>query len=423
MEVYVFGLGHIGLPMATWIALSKYHVNGIDINPTTIDNIVNGNVNIEEYYKEMHISKLAKKLISENKFKVSTDLKRIDKKPAVFVIAVGIADKENGEQDISPLLSVLDTLMPQLVDGDLILFRTTLIPGTCENIIYPKLNSLDVSVNLAYCPETLMETHAFKELENNSMILAANNDEGFLKAKSFLRSLSKAPIYKASNIRTAEMTKVVQNIYRDVNIALSNEISEATSQLNIDIYELQALANTHPRVEFLTPGPGVGGYCLPNAYHYLRKAIIQKEDCPLSLISLARKLNVERPKKIVDLIKKALNDANKDITNSTIGILGLAMKDFCADCRFSPAVDIAYILKDIGSKVKAYDPKVPLKYDFQVSSLEECIKNIDCLVITVNQEGINFNYDKLNNSMSKPIIVVDTKNIFPNYANVKLYTI
>jgi len=421
MTVYVFGLGHIGLPMACWIASSNTPVNGFDISQHAINNIIQGTVNIEEYRDGVHISEIAKNLISKNLLNVSSEFKRVNKEPSVFVISVGITNREDGSQDVSPINSVLDTLTPTLVDGDLLIFRTTLIPGTCDTLILPRLKSLEVSVNLAYCPETLMETRAFEELENNPMILAGMDDLSFNKAKDFISSLTNAPIYKTSNIRTAEMTKVIQNIDRDVNIALVNEISEATSLLDIDIFELQSLVNTHPRVNLLTPGPGVGGYCLPNAFEYLNIAIADKKKCPLTLIRTARQLNIERPKKIVEIINNALNTEGINIEKSTIALIGLAMKDFCADCRFSPALDIASILIEEGVNVQAYDPMVPLNYNFQVDSLEECVNNADCLVITANQEGVISHLIQLHEDMKLPLLVIDTRNIFPAFPDVKLY--
>lgn len=259
-------------------------------------------------------------------------------------------------------------------------------------------------------------------MAENQLILAAIDEDSYQKAEKFLRSLSKAPIYKASNIRTAEMAKVIQNINRDVNIALINEISEAAAALDIDIYELQNLANTHPRVNFLQPGPGVGGYCLPNALDYLKQALVGKE-ANLKLIHTARECNKQRPSKIVKTIEKALIDIGKNVKGAIIAIIGLAMKDFCADCRYSPALTITNELISLGACIKAYDPLVPIKYDFQVNSFNECINNADCLVIIAKQEGIAYDPDLIRSEMAKPLVVVDTRNIFPVVNDIKLYKI
>lgn len=418
MKVHVFGLGHIGLPMATWIALHDYEVIGIDKNPDVITEIQNGTVKIEEYYQEQHISQLALNLIKKKTLSVSPDFSRANDKPSIFMIAVGIVEKEDGVQDISPLISVLETITPALIPGDLLLFRTTLIPGTLDHLVTHYLEPLNIKIGLAYCPETLMETRAFVELDQNPMILAAIDNESLTRAEAFLSSISKAPIFKASNLKTAEMAKVVQNIHRDVNIALINEISEAAYALNIDIYELISLANTHPRVKLLQPGPGVGGYCLPNALGYLQNAV--KNQSPLTLMSTARKLNLARPHRIVEDVRDALQGAGKALDSATIALFGLAMKDYCADCRYSPALEIASLLIKEGAKVHAYDPMVPMTHSFQVASIQECLLHADCLLITAHQEGISFDREQIECLMAKPLIVVDTRNIFPDFPGIKI---
>lgn len=418
MIVYVFGLGHIGLPMATWIALHDYEVIGIDKNPDVITEIQKGTVNIEEYYQGQHITQLALTLIKRNALSVNTDFFRINNEPSIFVIAVGIVDREDGIQDISPIISVLKTIAPALIPGDLVLFRTTLIPGTLDSLTTHYLKPLGTNIRLAYCPETLMETRAFEELDLNPMILAAIDDDSFKMAEVFLGSISKAPIFKASTLKTAEIVKVIQNIHRDVNIALINEISEAAYSLDINIYELIFLANTHPRVKLLQPGPGVGGYCLPNALGYLQEAV--ESEIRLTLMGTARKLNKARPRRIVEIVREALQEAGKVLANSTIALIGLAMKDNCADCRYSPALEIASLLMTDGAKVQAYDPMVPMTHSFQVASIQECLLHADCLLITADQDGIIFDREQIEGLMTKPLIVVDTRNIFPDFPGIQI---
>jgi UDP-N-acetyl-D-mannosaminuronic acid dehydrogenase len=419
MTVYVFGLGHIGLPMATWIALHDYTVIGIDTNPKVIQDIQNGTVNIEEFYQKQHISQLALHLMKENKLKLSSQFSRENREPSIFVIAVGIVDQADGTQDVSPLISVLKSIIPQFVPGDLLLFRTTLIPGTLDHLITEYIRPLNLYISIAYCPETLMETRAFEELEQNSMILAALDDTSLDKAEFFLRSLTHAPLYKATSLKAAEMVKVLQNIHRDVNIALINEMSEAAHALDLDIYELITLANTHPRVTLLKPGPGVGGYCLPNALAYLQHAV--GGNCPLTLMSTARSLNTARPLHIVKIVKKTLENVGKALPGSTIALIGLAMKDYCADCRHSPAIEIASLLVKEGATVQAYDPKVPIMESFQVPSLEAAVLNADCLLITAQQDGVIYDLEQLEALMAKPLLVIDTRNNFPDFPNMKIF--
>lgn len=422
MSIYVFGLGHIGLPLAASISLCGKQVYGIDINVTTIENIKNGKVNMYEYYKGTHISKIVKELFDNGQLIVSSQFKRINNEPSVFIITVGIGVKEDNSQDLSPIHAVLKELMSKLVPKDLLIFRTTMIPGTCEKFIAPELKALNIPVYLAYCPETISETHAFEEFENNAKVLAGINEESYEAAEAFLNSLSSSPIYKASNIRTAEMIKVTQNIARDVDIALMNELSEAASALNVDVYELINLANTHPRIHLLEPGPGVGGYCLPNALGYLKEALTNK-NTSVKLMETARNINNEKPHKVVEAVTSALKSAGKEIKNSSVALIGLAMKDCCADCRLSPSLAIAAELIDLGAAVKAYDSLVPHVFPYQVSSLKECIENADCILITVKQPGVKLNLEEMNKISAKPLIVVDTRNVFSNYSGFLVFKV
>lgn len=421
MKVYIFGLGHIGLPIACWIALKTGGVYGIDKNSALIQRIRSNNVNIHEYYEGKHISQLAYDLLNKKQLMVSTEFCRQDNEAAIFIITVGISPNPDGTHNFGPLNEVLDTVLPALVKGDLLIFKTTMVPGTCEKLIVPQLKALNVPVHLAYCPETIAEGKAFDELDNNPRILAALDDESYQKAEEFFSSLSNAPIIKAPNFRTAEMAKVVQNITRDVNVALINELSEAAKALNIDVYALRELCNSHPRVELLQPGPGVGGFCLPNALGYLLEAFPDKKKAPADLMRTARSVNEARPPKIVSIIKDALKEQGKSIKNSLIAISGLAMKDNCADFRNSPALEIANLLITEGAKIQAYDPLLPLIFPFQVDSFEDCIKNADCLLITAMHNVLSLDVEMINHYLNPPAIVIDTRNSLPDTETIKLY--
>ncbi len=422
MYIYVFGLGHVGLPMACFAALRGKKVIGIDTNPEVIKNIKKGKIKMHEYYRGKHISQIAKELMEKEQFSITDQFTRAEKKPGVFIISVGIKSSKNFQQDISPLKKVTKKLLPNLINGDLIIFRTTMYPGLINNLIIPRIKNLESKIYLAYCPETILETRAFEELNQNPVIIAGMNDKSFKKAKDFFTSISKTSVKKASKITTAEMVKVVQNISRDVNIALINEISKATKALNVNVYELCSLANTHPRINLLKPGPGVGGYCLPNAFIYLKMSLNKNNfDLDLPLIETARKCNLQRPEEIIKIIKKALQKAGKNIKESKIAVAGLAMKDNCTDYRYSPALTIIDHLSKSGANVQAYDPAIDKMFSCQTSTLNKCIKDTDCLVITAQQPDINFYPGQIIKLMNQPPIVVDTRNCFPVSKKIKLY--
>ena len=423
MDIYVFGLGNVGLPMACWIALSGSRVFGIDINNQVIENIKNGQLNIEEYYHGIHINSIARKLFNEKILNISSSFTRVSKEPSVFLVSVGIADRADGSKDLSPILSVIDELCGVLVPNDLIILRSTMIPGTCENIIAPKLKSLNIPFLLAYCPETLIETRAFDELENNPVILSGIDEKSYIAAEAFLRSVSGNTVYRASNIRTAEMAKVVQNIHRDVNIAFANEMSDAASLLHIDAEELKMLVNVNPRVNMLSSGPGVGGYCLPNALSYLNASVNTDKACSLKLSKTARELNNKRPAEIANFAIDVLKSAGKQAESSVIAVIGLAMKNYCSDLRLTPAIEIIRALESNGAAVKAYDPLIPKQFPFQAASFNGCIEGSDCLIIAANQKGLCYNGPDIVSLMSPPAVIIDTQHSVKHIEGVKIYKI
>ncbi|BAL01127.1 UDP-glucose/GDP-mannose dehydrogenase family protein [Oscillibacter valericigenes Sjm18-20] len=420
LETYVLGLGHVGLPMACWIALSGSHVFGIDVDEEAIHRIKAGEIKIEEYYRDIHISSLAQTLIESNKLDIGTKLVRESDKPSAFLISVGMRDLPDGKKDLSPILAAIDCILSVLVPNDLIILRSTMIPGTCENVIAPRLRERNVPFYLAYCPETMMETRAFEEFEKNPMILAGIDEGSYQAAGLYWQTITKNKIYKASNIRTAEMAKVVQNIHRDVNIALANEISDAAAALNIDGEDLRALANVNPRVSMLVSGPGVGGYCLPNALAYLRVAV---PEISLTLAETARELNRSRPAQIAQITINALESAGKQVNGAVIAVGGLAMKNYCADTRSSPALEIIKELEARGATVKAYDPLVPKSYPFQKDSFEECLKNADCLVITAKQKALPYNVPEIIALMASPAVIIDTQRTVHPMDGVSIYRV
>lgn len=418
--VQVIGLGHVGLPMACWVAHSGYRVHGYDINPETVRAIREAKVTIDEYHKGRHISQVAQRLISKGRLMVSDSLGRGGAQAGIFVLAVGLAEGPRPGMN-GPLVSAVRALLPILCDEDLVLLRTTLVPGTCDAVIRPLLQSTGKNIHMAYCPETIAETRAFEELKRNPVILASNEETAFQMARRFMRSLTRAAIHRAPDFRSAELAKVVQNVSRDVEIALANEISDVARQLGVPPSELLRLVNTHPRVKLLRPGPGVGGYCLPNALEYMTAALNGPNAPPMELSKAARTLNARRPEKVVELIRKALGEAGKTIRGARIAILGLGMKDGCADIRRSPALEIAGILMAEGACVRAFDPVVPISFPFQSTTWQECVKGTDVVLIAARQRGLELNPMDMAAMMAIPPVFVDTRDGIPDCDGISIY--
>jgi UDP-N-acetyl-D-mannosaminuronic acid dehydrogenase len=231
MNIYIVGLGHIGLPLACWIAMSENFVYGVDINSDTISNIKKGDIKMEEYYKNIHISTLARTLIDDNKLNISTKLERADNTRSIFIISVGIADMPDGKKDIAPIISAINEIKPFLIPNDLIILRSTLIPGTCESTIIPILKQNGTPFCFAYCPETMIETRAFDEFCENERVIGAMNDESFDTTKSFFSALSNSNIIRSPNIKTAEMLKAkLVNYLESVKYPYLEEVKKRTTR-------------------------------------------------------------------------------------------------------------------------------------------------------------------------------------------------
>lgn len=421
--VYILGLGHIGLPLAIWIALSGKKVFGIDKDRTKIEEITTGRINITEYYRGTPLKTLATELIRKELLIVNHRIERPGNEPTVFIVTVGMGQLREDAPHFSALLTLLEELCPLLMDEDLIIFRGTLSPGTCADILLPEIRKHKKRIYVAYCPETVQETSIFSELSTNPLILSAADEESYRQAEKFLQSLPFSSIHRAQSMEAAETAKVVQNIYRDVNIAFANEISRISSELKVTTNELLRLANTHPRVNILQPGPGVGGYCLPFALGFLLKSLPEgmKGDLPLS--TTARSINRGKPHLVLGTVRKALKQDGKTIDTARIAIFGLAMKDYCSDTRHSPAVEIMNMLIENGAQVKAYDPLVPPEFPYRTPSFKESIKDADLLLITGKQPGIEIYIWEMLFNKECPPSIVDTRNIFPPSERTKLYRV
>lgn len=422
-QVYVIGLGHIGLPLACWVAASGHTVVGVDVSRPAVESIREGRVTLDEYLGEEHISDVALRLQKQGVLFVDESLTRTDDDPVVFLVAVGLAGDGRGAGDYAPLLSAIDQIAGSLRDGDLVLVRTTLVPGTCAKIIAPRLAASGKKAFLAYCPETMAESHAFDELAHNPMVLAADDEDSYRAAEHFIASLTGAPILRAPDMKTAEMAKVVQNIIRDVDIALANEISDAARRLGVDPVALRRAVNSHPRVKMLMPGPGVGGYCLPNALGYLAASIPHDGRSAPSLVlsSTARALNALRPSAVVELVRTALAEAGKDLRHARVAVLGLGMKDYCSDVRLSPAVCLVQALSDAGASVTAFDPAVAPSFPFQASTLQGSVADADAVVVAVKQRGLSVSAADLARAMAQPPVIVDTRDCLADCEGIRIF--
>jgi len=238
------------------------------------------------------------------------------------------------------------------------------------------------------------------------------NEASTAKAKEVLSFVTTAEIHE-SEIKVVETAKIIENVQRDVNIALVQEIARFAEKFGLDTFELIKVANTHKRVNLLTPGPGVGGYCLPNALYYLLPKA-RELGVKIDLLETARRVNDAVPGVLADMTGQALAECGKKLAGSKIAVLGVAMKDFSNDDRISPPHHVAQILLERGANVLAYDPAVPSDYAYKAASLDEAVRGADALLLlAMQQEFVDIDWRELVAAMADGAVVLDAKNRIP----------
>lgn len=413
-HVAVFGLGFVGLPLALSFAMRGCQVIGVDVNKTLVQELNQGITYHRESYHHTPIQKILKSQLKAKRFYATTDAAEAMAKCDNIIVTVGVP-VENGQPSLDHIVAAGRAIAAGLKPGDLVLIRSTLIPGTTRNLVLPILETSGLKAGqdfyLAYSSERIAEGRAFEEFENMPAVVSGIDRPSRDKAMELLSIVTKADLVPASSLEVVETAKVMENISRDVNIAMVNEFARFTKAMGLDIFEVVRIANTHQRVKLLSPGPGVGGYCLPNALHYLAPKA-DELGVPLPLLRTARQINEQVPGFVVSLVVKHLP---VPASRARIAVFGIAMKDFSSDERLSPALDVIGLMRRAGMQVAAYDPVVPTRYDFSVDSLEEAIQDAHGIVVLARQEGIDYCdfalFKSLMSREGKPFIV-DTRNIY-----------
>jgi len=412
-KVCIFGQGFVGLPLALSFALRGYYSVGVDVDEKLVDKINRGETSLKEKYKGKNIQQILKQELKKKSYVAVKDAEKAVKNCNNIIVTVGLPINQ-GSVIMSALEEACIVIGKNLKKQDLIIIRSTVIPGTTEEFIKPileKESGLKAGVDfyLGYASERIAEGNAFDEFENMPTLVGAVNDVSLNKAVELLGVVCKAEIISAPGIKEVETAKLFENIQRDVNIALCQEFARFTEALGVDIFEVVKLANTHSRVNLLIPGSGVGGYCIPNAYHYL--AGKGKElGLSMELLKLARENNAKLPEYIVKKTEEMLLQKGKELKGSKVGVLGLAMKDYSNDDRVSPPVDICRKLIERGAVVQAFDPAVSGEYEFKVKTQEEAVIGTDAVLILAKQQGICFQeVENMIMKMNNPPVCIDVK--------------
>ncbi len=384
-KIVVLGQGYIGLPLALLLSKAGYSVTGYDVNKELIKDLRKGKAK----FSEPDVENLLQEYLSLGRYVPENRIDAALSDKDVYIIAVQTPAKLDGQPNLTYLLSAL-RLVLSYARGRylpiLLIIESTIPPKTMEEVILPLLEKegffLGEDIFLAYCPERAMPGRLLKELSEGNRIIGVIDESSGRLAANLYSSFTKGDI-KITHARTAELVKLVENSYRDVNIAFANAIALACEALNIDVDEVRALANLHPRVNILRPGIGVGGSCLIKDPYFLINSV-SNSNIDLNIIRTARKLNEELPKHAAKLITDAIEHRGKRPEKSLIAILGITYKGNVRDCRNSPVLKLIRMLKEKGFRIKIYDPLVgetPGDIDELCKSLEEAVRGSDCIVI------------------------------------------
>ena len=372
LSVCVVGLGYIGLPTASLLATKGFEVLGIDVQETVVKTINDGKIHIVE----PDLDALVKSAVDSGQLRAALTPEPSD----VFIIAVPTPFRPDKTADISYIEAASHALAPALKSGDLVVLESTSPVGTTERLaeIIKKgrpdlIKDGLLSVYVAHCPERVLPGKILHELVENDRIVGGLNPESTDKALAFYRRFVRGAVI-ATDCRTAELAKLVENSYRDVNIAFANELSLISHELNIDVWELIALANRHPRVNILNPGPGVGGHCLAVDPWF----IVSATPNTARVIRTAREVNEHKPHWVVEQVSKAASRLKSPV----IGCLGLAYKPNIDDTRESPALEVTKMLSEKipEAKVIACEPHLSHQEGVTLVSLENLLEQADIIV-------------------------------------------
>ena len=373
LTITILGMGYIGLPTAIAFAQAGFSVRGFDVNKKVIETLRSGKIHIVE----PSLQEAFEKAIKSKKLIPIDELEKSD----VFIIAVPTPFKKDHEDkiaDLSYVESASKLVATVLEENNLVILESTVPPMTTKlmtDILERESGIARNKFMSVHCPERVLPGRILYELEHNDRVIGAERREAGEYTKVIYDAMVKEGTCYITDDITAEMCKLVENTFRDVNIAFANELSVICDKLGIDVFELIKLANKHPRVNILTPGAGVGGHCLAVDPWF----IVEKFPKEANVIREARLINDYKPRFIANKVDKILK-GNKELI---IGVLGLAYKPDIDDLRESPAMEIAEILRDKGYKVIACEPNIDSKEvnGFELYSFDEIEGKADYLVL------------------------------------------
>jgi UDP-N-acetyl-D-mannosaminuronic acid dehydrogenase len=390
--ITVLGLGYIGLPTALLFAQSGNKVIGVDTNQKVVNSLNKDILHIEESGLENLYAKV------NSNFSVAATVGPSD----VFIVAVPTPLKKSIHvSDLAYVRTAFETIYPYLKKDNLVILESTVTPGASEKLAIPILEKSGLKAGeffYAHCPERAIPGKTLEEMVNNDRIIGGFDAISANLAKDLYSSFVKGNIF-TTDIKTAEFAKLIENTYRDVNIALANELAQIAETAGINVWEAIALANKHPRVNILYPGPGVGGHCIAVDPWFLTE-----DSSTWGIIQLTRYINDAMPNHVLQLVRSLL----EGIKDPVITVFGLAYKGNVGDTRETPALKFIKLAENEGYTIRCYDPHVR-QFEHPILNLKVSVEGSDCIVIITDHDEFR-SIDPAKLAMRRKN-VVDTRNI------------
>lgn len=396
-KVSVIGLGYIGLPTSVVVAQAGHTVLGVDINPKAVETINNGKAHIEEN----GLDKLVFETTTNGSFKAFTTVQPAD----VYLIIVPTPfTGESKKPDMKYVRQASKDIAPFIKEGDLVVLESTSPVGSTKNdvakVILDARPELEGKIYFAFCPERAIPGNTLHELVHNDRTVGGIDESSTQKAVEFYSSYIKGNILETTS-DTAEMVKLTENASRDVQIAFANELSLVCDDLGLDVWKVIELANHHPRVDILQPGPGVGGHCIAVDPWF----IVASSPQNTPLMRTAREVNDGKPQWVVNKI----NEAIEKTENPVVGLLGLAFKPEVDDLRESPSVEVATALKNsTEAEILVCEPHINEHQLFNLSSLENTLEKSNIIVMLTDHND----FKNIEPELLKDKVIIDTRGTF-----------
>lgn len=395
-KLCVVGLGYIGLPTSAMFASHDHEVIGVDVNLKVVEELNKGKIIIEE----PGLGDLVKEVVESGNLKAQT----IPCEADAFIISVPTPITKDRKADMKYVELATKSIVPYIRRGNIVILESTSPTGTTEELMKPILEESGLVAGrdflLGHSPERVLPGQILHELIYNNRIIGGINPESAVAIKNLYSSFVKGEMH-LTTATTAEMCKMMENTYRDVNIALANELAKISEAIGINAWEVIDLCNKHPRVNIHQPGPGVGGHCLAVDPWF----IVEKTPDIAKLIELSRQTNTFMPKYVFERIEKLLPDK----TNKKVTVLGITYKPNIDDMRESPIVELMEMLEEHGYEVVGVDPYVE-NFKQKEEDLIKACKNSDLVLLAVNHDDFKKLPLKKMASVMKGNIFFDTRN-------------